>query len=114
MKVRTDIKFTWARHKYSNHGFRVGVGPDGSLWVPAAFLRLTDATLELYQRTYGQVVLVDADDGIVYVDARAVVMNCPVPAVREILERDLAKLVKSLFPKMFPGETAAKTRFYEN
>jgi hypothetical protein len=104
--MRTDIKFTLASHIQLNYAFRIGVGPDGSLWVPADFLRLSDAALEKLQKKYGQVVLIDVDDGVVYVEARAVTMNCENPVVRKIMEQKTASLLKQLIPKMFPDKTA--------
>lgn len=96
--MRTDIKFAWAFHEQLNQRLKLGLGADGSLWAPANFLRLTDTALEQLQQKYGQVVLMDAADGCVYVDFRAVTMNCQNPVVRRILEQKTASLVKQLTP----------------
>ena len=76
MKVRTDIKFGWVRHLDMNLRFRIGLGADDSLWVPADFLGLKTPALEQLRQKYGAVVLIDIVDGRIYVDSRAVVLNC--------------------------------------
>ena len=96
MKMRTDIKFGWVRHLDMNIQFRIGLGADDTLWVPADFLGLKSPALEQLQQKYGPVVLIDLDDGRIYVDSRAVVLNCTNPFVREVLEHKIASLKDQL------------------
>jgi hypothetical protein len=106
MKVRTDIKFAWVRRTDDHSRFRIGVGADGSMWVPAADLGLSDLALAVMKQRYGAVVLRGVDDGCFYVDTRAVVLSCPMPELREILEKNQAKFRKFIIPKAFPEQSA--------
>ncbi len=104
--MRTDIKFTWAGHLDMNIRFRIGLGADGSLWVPADFLGLKTPALEQLQKKYGAVVLIDVDDGVVYVDSRAVVLNSANAFVREVLELKIESLKNQLTRRIQAQDSA--------
>lgn len=106
MKMRTDIKFSWAGHRDMNGPFRIGLGADDSLWVPADFLGLKTPALEQLRQKYGAVVLIDIDDGRIYVDSRAVVLNCANTFVREVLELKIGSLKNQLKRRIKAQESA--------
>ena len=108
--MRTDIKFAWARHTAVRDRFRIGVGADGSLWLPAAVLDLPDHALAVLKHKYGAVVLKGVDDKCIYVDTRAVMLSCPIPELREFLEQNLARFVKILTPVAFPDGSAGNSQ----
>ena len=110
MKVRTDIKFGWVRHLDMNLRFRIGLGADDSLWVPADFLGLKTSALEQLRQKYGAVVLMDIDDGRIYVDSSAVVLNCANTFVREVLELKIGSLKNQLKQRIKAHESAGNSQ----
>ena len=115
MKIRTDIKFAWARHLDTHIRIKIGLGADDSLWVPADFLGLKSSALEQLRQKYGAVVLIDIDDGRIYVDSRAVVLNCANTFVREVLDFKIASLKNQLNQRIKAQDSEKTTKpFNEN
>ena len=106
--MRNDIKFYRVFRVVEGcrpQGVTFGVGVDRSLWMPARLANLQAEAMEEIQRKHGPQVFVKSCDGEVYVESRAVVLNCPEPIEQETMVATMRDLAERLRPIKISNES---------
>jgi hypothetical protein len=80
---------------------KVGVGPDGVLWIPPWVLRVTPAILRELEDFPQPVLMFDQQDLGVYVNAQAVAETRGRPEDRKKMSADIDALLDQLHPSNF-------------
>ena len=99
--MRPDIRF-YPAVRVGPHNEKedtmFGVGVDRSLWVQLELARLSEDRVEGMRRRHGGEMFCTGPFGRVYVDARALVLECGSPPEQEVMALKVRELVDVLRP----------------